>query len=132
MSVYIQLFHGRHTPDEELDDWGFDGPVLGPFPWFHMTYGCDVKLGDDPIVVTGKEIDFPVPDNDGFIQFLGSYYGDMSIVDRATIRKSPELLKRCRDTSKTFKLTMGDLPKHINDPEEWIKHYAILKLAGKV
>jgi hypothetical protein len=131
MSVYIQLFHGRHTTIEELDDWGFDGPVLGPFPWFHMTYGDDVKLGD-PIVVDGKEIEFPVPDNDSFIRFLGAFYGDMSIVDRATVRRSPELLKRCRDTSKAFKIPMKDLPKHVNDPEEWIKHYAILKMKGEL
>jgi hypothetical protein len=33
MFVYLELYHGRHSPDENLDDWGFEGPVLGPFPY---------------------------------------------------------------------------------------------------
>ena len=29
--VYLHLFHGRAEPDQSLDDWGEQGPVLGPF-----------------------------------------------------------------------------------------------------
>lgn len=35
----LYLFHGRATPDEELDDWGFDGPVLQGVDYVHSTYG---------------------------------------------------------------------------------------------
>ena len=130
MSIYIQLFHGRHTPEEELEDWGFDGPVLGPFPWYHITYGCDVKLGDDPIIVGGEEIQFPVHDSNDMIPFLGAYYGDMSIVDGDTILNNPNSLIRVKDTRAAFKITGKEFAKHINDPVEWIKHYANCKLKG--
>jgi hypothetical protein len=35
----LKLFHGRGTPFEQLNDWGFDGPVLGPFESIQFTYG---------------------------------------------------------------------------------------------
>jgi hypothetical protein len=132
MSIYIQLFHGRHTADEELDDWGFDGPVLGPFPWFHVTYGDDIKLGDDGICVAGKEIVLPVPDSEGFIAFLGAYYGDISVTSEDTIMNSPDLKKKWKRTQEAFLIMGNDFGKYINDPEEWIRHYAICKLGGKL
>lgn len=132
MSIYIQLFHGHHTPDEQLDDWGFDGPVIGPFPWYHITYGCDVKLGDDPIIIDGKEVPFPVHDDNDMIPFLGAFYGDMSITDGETVLKSPELIKRIQDTKRGFKITDKDLPKYINDSTEWIKHYVVCKMKGLI
>jgi|WetSurMetagenome_2_1015567.scaffolds.fasta_scaffold105324_2 hypothetical protein len=130
MSIYVQLIHGRHTPDEELDDWGFNGPILGPFPWFQMTYGCDIKLGDDGIIVMDKHIDLTVPDNEGLMQFLGGYYGDMSIVSEDTIQSSPDLLKRWQDTCTAFQYMMEEIPTHINDAEEWIKVFAQFVMRG--
>jgi hypothetical protein len=32
------IFHGRKTPDEDLDDWGFEGPTLDGILWIHFTY----------------------------------------------------------------------------------------------
>lgn len=43
-AVWLHLFHGRSSPDEELDDWGCDGPCIGPLNYVHITYACDVKL----------------------------------------------------------------------------------------
>lgn len=43
MPVYLELFHGRDTNDAEMDDWGYKGPVLGPFKWIHTTYGTHIK-----------------------------------------------------------------------------------------
>jgi len=127
MSVYIQLFHGRHTPNEELEDWGFEGPILGPFPYFHITYGCDVKLGDDPIIIAGKELEyFPLWDKDGFIDFLGGYYGDMSIISEDVIKD--DLLKRNTRTKEVLSLPLNQIPKLINDTEEWVKVYTNMVL----
>jgi len=130
MSVYIELFHGRHTPDEELDYWGFQGPVLGPFPRFHTTYGSDIKLGDEGIIVMGQPVELPVPDNDGLIKFLGSYYGDMSVMSSKS--SNYDLRKRWHDTHHALRFTMEDLPKHINSPIEWIKIYAIHTMKGEL
>ena len=42
--LYIRLFHGRTDPDQDMDDWGFDGPVLGPYQFAHTTYTCHYEL----------------------------------------------------------------------------------------
>ncbi|MFP6557801.1 hypothetical protein WJ542_05620 [Paraburkholderia sp. B3] len=42
--LYLALFHGRNDPDTGMDDWGFDGPVIGPLEYVHTTYASDVTL----------------------------------------------------------------------------------------
>ena len=37
--LYLHLYHGRTPADLQLDDWGSEGPFLGPFDFFHDTYG---------------------------------------------------------------------------------------------
>ena len=44
MSVYLYLFHGRATPDEDVEDWGCEGPAIGPLDYVHTTYGSEVKI----------------------------------------------------------------------------------------
>jgi len=73
MSVYIQLFHGRNTVDEELNDWGFEGPKLGPFPYVHTTYGSDVKWTDT------NGVDQHASLIDDMFPWEGKFYGDWSI-----------------------------------------------------
>lgn len=78
--VYVILFHGRKTPDEQLEDWGEDGPVLGPFSWAHQTYCWDLKLGDlagDDSV--GELIFF-----EELAYYDGMFYGDLSITAEPT------------------------------------------------
>jgi len=79
----LNLFHGRATPDEELDDWGSDGPVLGPFSFIQVTYGSHIKLGF--LLPDGSE---PPPEQDwlpdlcideGVVFYDGVYYGDFTI-----------------------------------------------------
>ena len=36
--MYLRLFHGRTDPQQDMDDWGSDGPVLGPYKFAHRTY----------------------------------------------------------------------------------------------
>lgn len=36
--LYIRLFHGRTDPNQDMDDWGTDGPVFGPYEFVHTTY----------------------------------------------------------------------------------------------
>jgi len=43
--VYIRLFHGRTNPGQDMNDWGADGPVFGPFEFAHTTYSFHLKLG---------------------------------------------------------------------------------------
>ena len=71
--LYIRLFHGRNDPAEDMDDWGFDGPVFGPYVAIHTTYQCHVKMiqenGDmDDLMVVGD-----------LLFYDGKYYGDWSV-----------------------------------------------------
>lgn len=45
-NLYIIFTHGRSSPDEELEDWGFDGPIIGPLSFVHTTYNTHIKLGE--------------------------------------------------------------------------------------
>lgn len=72
MAVYLRLFHGRETLDQHLDDWGTDGPVLGPLPYVQVTYCSEIKIGDDYE---------PIPIIKDLAKYKGVYYGDWSIFD---------------------------------------------------
>lgn len=127
MAVYIELFHGRTSSDEELKDWGFQGPILGPYPYIHTTYGGNPRTTLEDYT----EVELPDWDKDGLIPYLGSFYGDMTIYADDQVRKSKDLLERHTRTLEILKLTDNDLPRYINDPEQWIKQYAISKLRGE-
>ncbi|GEM_PF-912660 len=49
--LYLHLYHGRKDPDEDLEDWGSDGPVIGPLAYVHTTYMCDIKFAAAPDVM---------------------------------------------------------------------------------
>ena len=56
MSVYLYLFHGRATPDEDVESWGCEGPAIGPLDYVHTTYGSEVKIrGAEAILEKLKE-----------------------------------------------------------------------------
>lgn len=78
--LYIRLFHGRIDAEQDMDDWGSDGPIFGPYKFVHTTYKNFVKLGK--------------PDDDCDELFLvddmlfydGVYYGDWSAFTERTCR----------------------------------------------
>ena len=70
---YLMLWHGRETVDEELDSWGTNGPVFGPFPFFHMTYDCEITFSEEDGHIL-KVID-------ELVYYDGVYYGDWSFFD---------------------------------------------------
>lgn len=77
--IYIHLYHGRKAPDQEMNDWGEDGPVIGPFDWFHGTYFSTFNFGTTEhgtIWWLGDNKGFP----EGLIYYDGMYYGDFEIV----------------------------------------------------
>lgn len=38
MSLDLLLIHGRHDPDEQMEEWGFNGPTLQGIEALHVTY----------------------------------------------------------------------------------------------
>lgn len=73
MSVYIELFHGRTSPLENLNDWGTQGPIFGPFDWISMTYASEIRCGTLDTEATLKILG-------DLVYYDGCYYGDFSIV----------------------------------------------------
>lgn len=45
MSGRMMMIHGRKDPDEEMDDWGFNGPILEGVEYLVVTYNAHYRLG---------------------------------------------------------------------------------------
>lgn len=73
MSVYVHLYHGREKADEDLENWGFDGPTLGPFEQVVWTYGT-IRLQSTE---DGELWD--LPRHEDMIVWRGHYFGDFAI-----------------------------------------------------
>ena len=43
-NIQIHFFHGREDPEQDMDDWGEDGPTLY-CQWIHFAYLSDICLG---------------------------------------------------------------------------------------
>ncbi len=76
---YLHLFHGRKV-DECLTDWGSDGPIFGPFDYFHTTYAHTIRFGDEAHTLTIEE---------GLVRYDGILYGDWSIFSDCTGNQQP-------------------------------------------
>jgi hypothetical protein len=70
--VYLELFHGRRTKDEELDDWGSAGPIFGPLAYVHTTYQNHIKFEQNG---DWKELWL----QEGMIFYDGIWYGDWTV-----------------------------------------------------
>ena len=80
--VYIRLFHGRIDPNQQMDDWGTDGPVFGPYDFVHVTYGTDLKCGKAD--GTCDELYL----HKDMVYYDGAYYGDWSVFGIVTFGKA--------------------------------------------
>ena len=79
--LYIRLFHGRTDPNRDMDEWGSDGPVFGPYEFAHTTYTSRIRL-------------CKVDDNcdelflyEDMLYYDGVYYGDWSVFTDETLKK---------------------------------------------
>ena len=79
---YLMLWHGRTDVTEEMNNWGENGPVFGPFPFFHMTYRCEIAFS--------QECGHLLKIVDDLVYYDGVYYGDWSFFDQ------PDDGQRCR------------------------------------
>lgn len=77
--VYLELFHGRKSRLMQMDNWGENGPVLGPFEYVSVTYNSELRVK----MVASKESDaiegelVVVGD---MVYYDGYYYGDWSFI----------------------------------------------------
>lgn len=74
--IAIRLFHGRKTVEEEMEDWGFDGPIIivkSFYVTYFSTFRVELISGDntEPIEIASTE---------GCFYYKGNYYGDWQIM----------------------------------------------------
>jgi hypothetical protein len=77
MTVYLKLLHGRNDPNERLEGWCFDGPVLGPFEAVHFTYATHVRCFPQGSGGDAEAIELCY--HDDLLVHDGKYYGDFEI-----------------------------------------------------
>ncbi len=75
MPAYIELFHGRTDPKEELEDWGSPGPIFGPLQFVHTTYACHIKFN----YADESQRHGWLNVTEDFVYYDGVYYGDWSV-----------------------------------------------------
>jgi hypothetical protein len=82
--MYLKLLHGRTFVGQKLNNWGEEGPWIGPLEWFHCTNLSDIGIG----FVSGEELspmqfddDYPSPMYlyQSFIYYDGVYYADWEL-----------------------------------------------------
>ncbi len=86
--LYFNPWHGRMRKDENLDDWGFDGPFIGPLS--QVVFNCGILQMENPewpaedqpsFVLThanGKEETIPYVEDMG--TYRKEYFGDLSVI----------------------------------------------------
>ena len=85
--LYLGLMHGRHTPDEHLDDWGFNGPIIGPLEFVHTTYATHVRFqfADEAAERRYRRLTGDALSSDtltimhDMLVFAGKYFGDWCV-----------------------------------------------------
>jgi hypothetical protein len=75
-NLYLRLYHGRKDPEENLEDWGSEGPVFGPYESIQITYEAHIKMH------APDHFDDLVWQED-WVFYDGIYYGDVEIVAAA-------------------------------------------------
>ena len=100
MPVYLELFHGRKK-NEQLEDWGTQGPILGPFAHVQTTYGLHIKCGE---VKTG-DLELELDLKEDMVLYKQIYYGDWSVFGHEIMEAHPELKKRLVTHEHTYRWT---------------------------
>ena len=79
--MYLALFHGRQDRKEQMHDFGFAAPLLGPLLYCHPTYLYDIKIKfetveDAHLCCGADEQNVILSVLDDMIHFENAYYGD--------------------------------------------------------
>jgi hypothetical protein len=72
--VYLRLLHGRDTVEEDVEQFGYEGPIIGPVN-LSWCYGS-IRLFRPG---WGGGFQF-LPEVDDMVAYEGKYYGDFDII----------------------------------------------------
>lgn len=84
--LYLSIFHGRESIEQQMDDWGSPGPLFGPLEFCHTTYANLIRIQFESASDEARlfcNVEFPDPqhlllDHD-LLLYNGVYYGDWSL-----------------------------------------------------
>ena len=99
--LYIRLFHGRSDPAQDMDDWGTDGPVFGPYNFVHTTYKNYMRLNN----LCNNYCELYLSED--LLFYDGMYYGDWSVI-------SKEVFEESGFTVTDFEQAKANLPRNKN------------------
>lgn len=88
--MQMLLFHGRKDPDENLDDWGFDAPIIENVAALYVTYQDNFRVQfqtQEDAEIAHKLTGWDFWDHytllmtihDDMIQTKDGYFGDWSL-----------------------------------------------------
>lgn len=133
--TYLALFHGRDDATIEMDDWGFNGPMIGPIIGFHVTYADHIRVGFNTVQEAIKF--FPHADDNWVdlefvndcLKYEGKFYGDYTVHPHQQTRfddekpKGPLRIKVWYDQQSGYvaDVTFRDIPGAI-----WSSAYQVL------
>lgn len=123
MPVYVQLFHGRKAPDQDMADWGEPGPVF-VVDWFHVTYVNHIRMGNDGD--DNMELNLV----EDMLYYDGMYYGDWSVFSDSSVE-----IEAFRDRFQMYdaaKAVVPARPPVPNDKKRWIEEEMINALDAGV
>lgn len=89
MGVYLELYHGRKPRNQELNDWGSQGPIFGPMDFVTMTYACHIRL-----ISRDGAHEWDIWMDKDLVFYDGVWYGDWAVMDTKEFRSNPEYRKR--------------------------------------
>ena len=101
-TMYIMLYHGRKSIYEELDDWGLDGPILGPYECIQTTYGH--------IKMSGQEMLHELYAVDSMIFYDGIYYGDWCVFTSDELSDDEKTLQQSYHEAKSLVPSLSKQP----------------------
>ena len=123
--IYVRIFHGRNEPDQDLEDWGFDGPAIGPIEGLQCTYGFlhlimpngmteqQVDQFAKKFLLDPKDWPLEIKQHNDLIVWNGMYFGDMTIFHHPGEKQMDPEHERAIQTMENFKKQYRDLELRI-------------------
>jgi len=72
--LYLRLYHGRKDPEQDMEEWGFNGPTFGPLSAVVMTYLATIRIHG---VQTCDELWLET--REAMVLWNGTYFGDFEV-----------------------------------------------------
>jgi hypothetical protein len=114
--LYLGLFHGRNDPTDQMIDWGFNGPLIGPLTFVHTTYTSTIKLDfvsdKDARRYFPNQGDHMLTVSEDMVLFDSKFYGDWTVfyVGDADCALPPDTFRQCPRPARSLAAHQQEVP----------------------